>query len=121
MARTVSVPQRSGTLSDPLLYETISKMIVAINSALTGPMAPAAPTSPSGALSPSNPVVRLVAGGTIRTIAPVDFDSPVFLIATDGVVYLENGGNIGGAKTIASGTACMLVQDRTTRLWWAVS
>lgn len=121
MARTVSVPQRSGTLSDPLLYETLSRMIAAINSALTVAMAPSIPTSPSGTITPTNPVTRLVGGGTIRTIGVVDFDVPIYLIASTSDVELETGGNIGAAVTIKAGTACALVQDKTVGVWWPIT
>lgn len=120
MARTVSVPQRSGTLSDPLLYETLSRMIVAINSALTVAMAPSIPTSPSGTISPTNPVTRLIGPGTIRTIGAVDFDFPIYLIASTSDVGLETGGNIGAAATIRAGTAGALVQDKTNGIWWPI-
>ncbi len=119
-SRTISVPQRSGILGDPVLYETIARIVAGVNSALTVTMAPSMPTSPNGTLVLTNPVVRLVGGGTIRTIAPVDFDVPIYLISTTNDVALETGGNIGAAATIAAGSACALVREQATGLWWPI-
>jgi len=120
-SRTISVPQRSGMLAEPMLYETISRMIAGINSALTVAMAPSAAVTPSGTLNPTNPVVRLNGPGTIRTIGPVDFDVPIYLIAGSDDVQLETGGNIGSAATVLRGTACALVREAGTGAWWPIA
>ncbi len=115
--RTISVPQRAGALSTPIVYEAVTRIVAGVNAALTQSMAASAPTTTSGTLAPTNPVVKLLSGGTVRNIAPVDFDVPIYLIATGGDVVLETGGNIGGTKTILSGMACALVRD-ATGVWW---
>lgn len=108
-------------MSDPLLYEALNRIVSGVNSALTVPMAPSQPGPPSGVFTPSNPVSRLTTSGTIRTIGSVDFGCPLFLIAAEGPVTLETGGNIAAGVTVAQGQCCGLIYDATTGLWWPLA
>lgn len=121
MARTISVPQRSGMLNDPNLYEALARITQGVNLALTLPMRSGTPIGPSGTILPTDPITRLVSPGTVRTIGVVDFSVPLFLVATNGVVQLETGGNIGGAATIADKSAACLVYEASTQLWWPMT
>lgn len=118
--RTISVPQRAGALSTPIVYEALARIVSGINMALTQSVLPSAPVPVSGLIAPTNPIVRLTTAGTVRTIGPVDFSSPLYLIASNGDVVLETGGNIGSAYTIPDQHVGALVPDANTGLWWPV-
>jgi hypothetical protein len=118
MARTISIPQRAGSLSDPLLFETLARLVSAVNMALRLPAIQSADATASSTLVLSNPTVRVIGASPIRTIAPVDFAGPIYIIAPYGPVTLATGGNIGSAATIPQGRAGGLVMEPRTGIWW---
>lgn len=116
--RTVSIPQRNAFGKDAHLYEVLARLTAAVNAALTLPTAPSTPVTASGTITLSNPVARVAGPVTIKTIAPVDFGVPIFLIAATGDVRLGTGGNIGSSALISAGTAMCLIPEAATGIWW---
>lgn len=119
--RTVSLPQKNALSSNAPLFECVSRLAEGVNEALTVPTRSGPPVRATGTVALVAPVTRVIGPGTITTIAPVDFGTPVFLIAFPVAVTLGTGGNIGSAVTIAAGTGVILVPEASTGLWWPVA
>lgn len=118
--RTVSIPQISSLSQTPILYEALVKLRDGVNAAMTLPGANSTQVRATTSIQITNPFARVVGPGTIRTIAPVDFGVPIWLLASPVDVELAVGGNIGSAVTIKAGTVVGLVLETATGLWWPV-
>lgn len=119
--RTISLPQiQSVAGRDSMLHEILTRLRDAVNVALSFPGANGAETKARSRIVVTNPVTRVVAPGTVRTIEGGDIGVPIWLIAATGDVELAVGGNIGSAVTIKGGTAVGLILESKTGLYWPV-
>lgn len=118
--RTVSIPQISALAENHVLYEALVRLRDGVNVALTLPTTNSQSIRATTSVKLVNPFTRVVGPGTIRTIQPVDFGVPVWLLAQPANVDLAVGGNIGSAVTINAGTVVGLVLETATGLWWPI-